>query len=218
MVLALGLFFFTRQAQDQGEIAVKVSEAQKITDADFAFIEDEVLRRHLVNQENVEKMRVDTTNGEDNGLIMEIDTTDPDNPKRHTRSFGLGKSESIFIGNTIYERLEDGSWKIESFTGEEVEAALGTTNKALNEEIKRKRIENTRELQFEFIEMEQCGELNCYKYKKSHEKTEEFKSSEYFWFDDKEFLLRKDLMETPEVSVLTMVSYDNIEIVPPSNE
>jgi len=217
LITAMGVFFLVsnRQGHSQNQVVKNTQETRKITEADFNFIEDEVLRKHLVAQENVLKMRIDTTNGEEEGLIVEIDKSDPDNLKRRTKSFGLGKSESIIIGNTTYERRDDGAWKKRSFTNEEVEALLGTSNESLNEGITQKRIENTKQLHFEFIAKEKCGGLNCYKYKKNTEKTDELDSSMYFWFDDKEFLLRKELMETPEVSVTTIISYDNIVIVPP---
>ena len=217
LIIVMGVFFLVsnRQGHNQNQVVKNTQETRKITEADFNFIEDEVLRKHLVAQENVLKMRIDTTNGEEEGLIVEIDKSDPDDLKRRTKSFGLGKSESIIIGNTTYERRDDGAWKKRSFTNEEVEALLGTSNESLNEGITQKRIENTKQLNFEFIAKEKCGGLNCYKYKKSTEKTDELDSSMYFWFDDKEFLLRKELMETPEVSVITIISYDNIVIVPP---
>lgn len=215
-IIILGLFFINRPAHDQNQVVLKETpQTRKITVEDFSFIEDEILRKHLVAQENAPRIRVDSTNGGDEGVIQEVDISDPNNPKSHTRSFGLVKSELIVIGNSRYERSDNSVWKKRSFTNKEVEALMGTSIKALNEDINKKRIENTKQFIFEFIGKEKCGDLNCYKYKKSTEGTNSLNASMYFWFDDKEYLLRKDLMETPEVSVTTIISYDNIEITPP---
>lgn len=191
---------------------------QKAKESDFAYIDDELLRKHMTAQANATKFKVISKSSGYSGNTTMIYDMDGDTMKYRTTSSGEGmESDMIVIGDTTYIKdFKDGKWWKQTEKPGEV-----------NEEVESKMEEymvNDEEEETEFAKMkynnlgeEACGDLTCYKYEELDPNDDtESAGRRLFWFDKKEYLLRKDLSEFGEFSSESEYYYDDVSVDKPS--
>ena len=188
-------------------------------DAMFQGIDDPMLKKHFIAQFSQRKYRVTTETGTKagGGSVTEMDFSDTSSIKMHTMVTAGGKtlSDMIILGDTTYVKNEkDGVWwkQVNKKT-----ADASPTTDALKfdpEEMKKDFEEKKASTAYKSLGQEACGSLNCYKYEESH--TDDTKSIRTFWFDDKDFLLRKEETSYGATKTTTSYVYDNINVTEPS--
>ncbi len=192
---------------------------QKAKESDFAYIDDELLRKHMAAQANATKFKVISKSSGYGGSTTMIYDMDGDTLKYRTTSSGEGmESDMIVIEDTTYIKdFKDGKWWKQTQKPGEV-----------NDEIESKMEEyvanDAEEEEAEFVKMkynklgeEACGDLTCYKYEEldPNDGTESA-GKRLFWFDTDDYLLRKDLSEYGEFSSESEYFYEDVSVEKPS--
>jgi hypothetical protein len=206
-VLAVGGFFLYRS----GSLPIP-GIAMRATEKDFANITDPTLRKHFVAQANVNSFR---TVGESSGKGTK-DTTEfqlkGDNFSYRMKSEEGGKEASHFIsiGDTSYVKdYSDNTWWKQTVKPEETTSEEAPPTP---EDLKEEFMKEDPAL-YKSLGTEACGSLNCFKYEQTFKDTP---GTRTFWFDDKKYLLRKEISGYGEFSNTIEYSYDGISISAPS--
>ncbi len=203
---AVGFFFFKDLIMPAKGLTGKVLNSNcKLNDKDLCkFVSS------FTGLDNMSAKSVTTINGKKTESVIEIQGTD----KSHITSSSNGKEESnyIAIGSTTYMKdyTDNKWWKSTvdtSTTSKEKTDWKAEFEKSVND--------NTDKTTYKKIGKEACGTLTCLKYQVIDPSITG--STEYIWFDTKNYALRKTLSETKEgVTTETTFSYDHINIVAPS--
>lgn len=188
----------------------------KISENDFSFIEDPLVRKHMAAQANVTKYRTTSTSsglGANEEMVSEIDMS-TDTLKMRTIRNEKGKevSHTIDLGDTTYAKdYSDGKWWKETIkpgptpTGEPDQKVLDWKPEDIKQEMTKEKVTYTK------LGEEACGKLMCYKYKEQMGEV-----TRDFWFDKNQFLLRKQVAAFGEFSSTMEFSYDNVSLTAPS--
>ena len=192
---------------------------QKAKESDFAYIDDELLRKHMAAQANATKFKVISKSSGYGGSTTMIYDMDGDTVKYRTTSSGEGmESDMIVIEDTTYIKdFKDGKWwKQTQKPGEE--------NSEIESKMDEYMVKDAEEEEMEFVKMkynnlgeEACGDLTCYKYEQldPNDGTESA-GKRLFWFDTDDYLLRKDLSEYGEFSSESEYFYEDVSVEKPS--
>ncbi len=187
----------------------------RVTEADFEFIEDATLRKHMVAQANKTAYRTKTySDGADLYFTTEVQIKGEEFNTRDIESTPDGKEtkHKIVIGNTTYVKdYSDNKWWKETVTPEEL-----PEEETSDEPIDYKEEYSQPDLKFKALGKEACGNLTCFKYEQLNGGQEGMAFKRIFWFDDREYLLRKDQVTVGEFTNSIDYSYDNINIIAPS--
>lgn len=185
----------------------------KAAEKDFDFIQDPILKKHFVAQANKSSYRTKTVSpGSGLTTVNEIQVKGVSWNMRDIESDGSKEMKHLInIGDTTYLKdYSDGKWWKQILKPEETKE-----EKEAPEKPKDFKEEYTKpNLTFKSLGKEACGNLNCYKYEQTMPETPDVKR--VFWFDDKEYLLRKDQGGYGEFIVTIEYSYDGIDIKAPS--
>lgn len=189
---------------------------QKVSEDDFAYIEDELLRKHFAAQANQTKFRIQSTSsGLGGSSTMEYDMSD-DSFKFRTMMSGEGlQSDMIVIGDTTYIKdfTDNKWWKQTTQPGE-----LDDSVESQIEEYQTDPVEDQQEfqgMQYKNLGEEPCGNLTCHKYEETNPVMTDG-GTRTFWFDTKDYLMRKEEAGYGEFSSSSEYSYDNISVEAPS--
>ncbi|MEK7447617.1 MAG: hypothetical protein AAB632_02385, partial [Patescibacteria group bacterium] len=155
-------------------------------------LNDKDLCRFVSNFKGLENMSaksVTTVDGKKTETTMDIQGTD----KSHITTTTNGKEESnyISIGNTTYMKdYSDNKWwkstvDTKDTSGSEKTDWKGEFEKSVND--------STDKTTYKKISKEACGSLTCFKYQVIDPQNTE--STEYIWFDTKNYSLRKTRSE-----------------------
>lgn len=186
---------------------------QRATEADFEFIEDPTLRKHFVAQANQTTYRTKST-GSGSGLtiVNEVQIKGDSFNTSEVQSDGNKEiKHTITIGDTIYLKdYSDKKWwkqevKYEPTKDEGVEK---------EEPVDFKEEYSKPNLEFKSLGKEACGNLTCFKYEQYDPENPEVKRT--FWFDNKEYLLRKEQGGFGEFISTIEYTYDGINVQTPS--
>lgn len=189
---------------------------KKVTEDDFAYIEDELLRKHYASQANQTEFKVETQSSGMGGTATSWYVLEGENFKYRMQQTGEGmQSDMIVIGDTTYIKdFSDNKWwkqKSEP-TAEEDQ---------IEEQIEEYKIDPAEEqtqfaqMQYKNLGEEACGELMCHKYEETDPVMTDG-GTRIFWFDTKEYLLRKEESGYGEFSSTSIYSYDDISVDEPS--
>lgn len=140
-------------------------------------------------------------------------TVTVDGDKSHMKIEGEIAMETITIGDTYYTKAGDFWWKQTTPKAEDTNTSVGLDDydfKEPNEETEEKDL-----TKFVKSGKEACGDKNCFKYQIVD--PENVETTEYIWFDDKEYLIRKSLSEGAESRSESVFSYEGISIAAPSS-
>ncbi len=132
--------------------------------------------------------------------------------KTHLSMTGETPFEAITIGNTTYSKdTSDGKWWKQTFKPEDAEKYKGNLELDFSEPAGE--TAETAKTTYKLIGKEACGNLECFKYQVIDEGAD---STEYIWFDTKDYQLRKTLSESADGSTESTFSYDKVDISEPS--
>lgn len=181
-------------------------------------IEDPLVRRHLAAQFQVRSYRTITdSSGRGQTSTTEVQI-EGESSKFHTSVTDQGKpvSDMIVIGETTYIKdLKDGAWWMQTAppAGDETSQAIAEHAPA-TEEFQREFEEKGTSITYISLGQETCGSLNCYKYR---EEAGENEGTRTFWFDDQQFLMRRDEYTYGEFTTVNTYEYGDINISAPSS-
>lgn len=186
--------------------------SQRATEKDFEFIEDPTLRKHFVVQANKTDYRTKGTSPA-SGLILvsEVQIKGDSWSRRDIESDGPKElKHMITISDTVYLKdYSDNKWWKQTIKYEEMkEEEKPEEPKDFKEEYTQPNIT------YKSLGQEACGSMTCFKYQQYFTEDPEFKRT--FWFDDKDYLLRKEQGGSGEFIATIEYTYDGINIQAPS--
>lgn len=158
---------------------------------------------------DISAISTSTINGKKAEIKIEIQGDD----KTHMVTSADGKEEAnyISIGNTTYMKdYTDNKWWKSVSQGQDASSKpewKTELDKSLND--------STDKTTYKYIAKEACDKLTCYKYEVVNPTDPSTK--EYVWFDTKQYLIRKDSMESKDGVTETTFSYGNTNIAAPSS-
>lgn len=189
----------------------------KVSEKDFAFIDDPLIRKHFAAQADVTSFRSKThdliaTTGSLNVFEVQMKGNDVFYYNWH-ESGGTRGGELITIGGTTYVKdYNDSAWWKQTVKPEE---------KPQNEDEGAREPQNfvddytqDRKLTYKKLGEETCGPFQCYHYEESDPQSPEEKR--IFWFDKQKLLLRKEESGFGEWRGITEYEYNAINIQPPT--
>lgn len=160
--------------------------------------------------ENMSAKSVTTIDGKKTETTMDIQGTD----KSHITTTADGKEESnyISIGNTTYMKdYSDNKWWKSTVDTKDTAGSEKTDWKA---EFEKSVNDSADKTTYKKIGKEACGSLTCFKYQVIDPQNTE--STEYIWFDTKNYSLRKTRSEAKGTVTETTFNYDGVNITEPS--
>lgn len=212
-VVGIGYYVLAQQ----GLLSVPgVSLTPRATEKDFAFIEDATLRKHFVAQANKTDYRTKTVSpGLGLALTNEAQIRGESFKAREIENDGTKEiKHMITIDDTIYLKdYSDNKWWKQTIKPEEV-----TEEEKPEEPTDFKEEYSKPNISYKSLGKEACGPsaegLTCFRYEQTLPENPEMKR--IFWFDDKNYLLRKDQSGYGEFITTIEYSYDGINIQAPS--
>lgn len=209
-----GVYFLSKSGNLPVDIPITSQIVQRATEKDFEFVADPTMRKHFVAQANVSSYRTKTSSsGKGTKDTMEVQTKRGDFRWRTTVSDGKKDiSDTIYIGDTTYLKdYKDGKWWKQTVKPEASENQTQGEDKPID--VKEEITKEKDKLTFKFLGKEPCDSLTCYKYQQSFGSD---MGTQLVWFDDREYLSRKEEGSFGEFKTTIEYSYDNINVAPPS--
>lgn len=215
-IVGIGGYFFLSQKGSLPSPVSGPSLVQKATEKDFDFINDPELKKHFVAQANKTDYRTKSTSpGSGLTSLMEVQIKGDSWNNRNIESDGSKETKHmVTIGDTIYLKdYSDNKWWKQTIKYETPKEEEDMEEpKDFKEEYSQPNIT------YKSLGKEDCGPsakgLTCFKYEQALPDSPEVKR--VFWFDDKEYLLRKDQSGFGEFIATIEYSYDGINITAPS--
>lgn len=194
-------------------------EQNKVTEASFANISDPLLKKHMVAQANQTEFRIRSVSSGRDAAITQVNEMELKGEDFNMSSWEEKNStkanEMITMGDTTYLKdYKDNSWWKQTASKEELKENVA--DEVVKEPIDFKEMyeEAKDTVTYKNLGEEACGELTCYKYEQVDSASPEGKR--LFWFDNKDFLLRKEQNGFGEFTATSEYSYDNINIKAPT--
>lgn len=221
ILLSAGFFFYQRGSLPVSLPGVPVLN-QRVQESDFDFVDDPIVKKHLVAQTNQTSYRTKTRSyAADLNFVTELQIKGEEFNSREIQqdSSSRDTKHKLEIGNTIFIKdFLDNQWWKQTITPQE-EKELPEEKKP-EEPVDFKQVYSKPDLKFKSLGKEACGpsapDSTCYKYEQTIAEAGELSTARTFWFDDKKYLLRKEEANTGEFKVSSEYSYDGINIIPPS--
>lgn len=216
-VVLVGCSKVKEQVQNKVQETVQQAATQLLSEADLAKISDPLVRKNLVAQANVRAFRTVSSTNEKSapGTTTEIQINGT-SIGMHTITSIAGKNqEMIILGDTTYVKdPSDNTWWKQVRDSQASTAKTGPVNVPSLDEIKKEYTAKQENTVFKSLGTEACGTLTCYKYTETDGgDTTQVRT---FWFDNKDFLTRKDEMSHGTLTITNTYSYDNISVQAPS--
>lgn len=202
VAIAAGAYFFTKGGGTS-------LFGPKISEKEFEFVDDPLVRKHLATQANVSAYRTKgSTSGFNRTTTTEVQYSGND-LKYRTIEYESSKeiSHQISIGDTVYIKdYSDNKWWKQTIKPEET----SEEDKPVDVKEEYKQLEVKKPV-YKKLGEEACGNLTCHKYQESISG-----AIRVFWFDKSKFLLRKDEVTFGGIKGTNEYEYDGIAINAPS--
>lgn len=212
LAVAGGAYYMVKQNSGTSKVTSQLSEEAKVANA--ACVDaygDEDFCAFVSNWSMSGESKMTLTNSED-GSVTTIETDKDGNTRMSSSQNGEESYAAITIGNSSYvKNVEANNWM--KYTSEPDTPSTNpvpdfSDEIAIDPEVKPDTSTVTAEGK------EACGNLTCFKYKVSDTTTpDEFAT---FWFDDKDYKLRKMETTSSEGTVVWTVEYEVAPITEPS--
>lgn len=174
-------------------------------------IDDKDLCKFFTSWGNTKKFAItstDTSEGTTTKSIMKID-----GENTYMKLEGEMAYEVITMGNTTYTKSGDVWWKQTAKTPDTDTPAVNSEDFKFEEPSKD--TPEAQQTKYEKQGKEACGSLTCFKYKVVDPTNTD--TTEYIWFDDKDYLSRKTRTEDKDGSVSEQIyEYNDISVSEPS--
>jgi outer membrane lipoprotein-sorting protein len=153
----------------------------------------------------------DKVTGDKSTLTFEVDGKNT----RHTTT-GQYAMDTITIGEkTMYLKAANGVWWKQNLKEPEGPNGSDTTPAMDFEEPATGKSEDVATTSYKLLGKEACGKLTCFKYQVLAPGGVD--STEYIWFDTKDYQLRRSLSDSPDMTNETTFSYDHVTVKAPSS-
>ena len=216
-VLLSGCKQVGQRVQQKAQDAVTQVQTALLSESDLSGIKDPLVRKNFVAQANAKSYRIVTSSsGKGEGSTTTEIQISGSSVKFHTLMAIGGKSqEMIVIGDTTYVKdPQDGSWWKQVSKPEKSEEKGSTFKAPSIQEIKDEFTKKQNTAEFKQLGTEACGALSCYKYQEVD--NGDTGSGRTFWFDNKDYLLRKDEQKFGEFTSTNVYTYDSVNITAPA--
>lgn len=150
------------------------------------------IKKHFSAQSAIESYRIQSDTG-----ITEV--------QFKNNRFYLKTDQFIIVDNTAYYKDGSGQWQLSVLPLDQVSAYNRFRPEAVRQNYQKYQLTST----FTPQGREKCGQLNCYKYGQTDASSSAIRT---FWFDTKDYLLRRDIFKLGEFTSENSYSYDNINI------
>lgn len=213
----------------------KKTAMQKLIEEQLKYIKDPLLRKHYEAESNVTKRRIKTPQGMIQGgaQVMEMESTGDGtslfdfkaNQSIWTEKDGKRVGEYIVIGDTTYVKdYTDNKWWKQTKKHEKPDEKISPLpiEEDYKSEVKETIPTGPEPEEPKNVGEEKCPnapQLTCYKYEETDNSMKEFSGSALtrtFWFDNQQYLLRKEVSGSGGDTNWTEYEYDNINIIAPS--
>lgn len=188
----------------------------RATEKDFEFIEDATLRKHMVAQANATAFRTRMmSSGLGATMVQEMEFKGAEFSMRSWQENETKKSaELVTIGDTTYlkDYKDNVWWKQTAVKNNAVES--GPVDEVEPLDFKEEYSEMKDTTIYKSLGQEACGNLTCYKYEQSDSANPE--GVRTFWFDVKDYLLRREESGYGEFSSSSLYEYEGITITEPT--
>lgn len=156
-----------------------------------------ILEKHFSAQSTIESYRIQSDTG----------TTEV---QFKNNRFYLKTDQFIIVDNTAYYKDGSGQWQLAVLPLDQASAYNRFRPEVVRQNYQNYQINS----KFENQGKDKCGQLVCYKYFQTDASSS---ATRTFWFDSKDYLLRRDIFKLGEFSSENFYSYDNINIYEPTN-
>ncbi len=215
VALLAGGYFFMSFRGGGSPLSALPGVTPRVSEKDFEFITDPVMRKHFVAQANATAFRTKT----DSSGKGTVDTTevqmqgDQFRWRSTVNDKGKDISDAIYIGDTTYIKdFSDNKWWKQTIKPEKTtQTQKATENKPID--IKEEVDKEKDKLNFKALGKEACGNMMCYKYEISFGSDS---GKQTVWFDDQKYLTRREESSFGEFKTAVEYSYDNINVSPPT--
>ncbi len=204
---------------------VEQKAAEAVVDTMLKDIEDPLIRKHLAAQFRATSYKVISQSSgkgaETTTMLIQTNGTSAKFRTTTTNSQGKTQSDMIVDGDTTYVLdVKDNVWWKQVALKEKKDPSIDFTEKFSPEEMKKQFEENKSKTTYKSLGKEACESLTCYKYQELNEENDKqglmVEGSKMIWFDDKDYLLRKEESKFGEFSSVNTYSYTGIEIKAPT--
>lgn len=217
-VLAGGYFLYTSRGAGIPIISSIIPATPRATEKDFEFIKDSLVRKNFTAQANQTTFRVKTLSsgrGEDVSITEAAINGDKVSFRSKSQNAkGEDITDMILIDDVTYVKdFKDGKWWRE--VAKKVEGPTPTSAIDEPDDFKTEMLKKKDKLiEYKQLGTEKCADLTCYKYQEIDPENTE--GSRIFWFDNQQFLLRKEEYSFGEFTTTNEYSYNDISISVPS--
>jgi hypothetical protein len=210
LVIGGGAFFLSKNGSSSNPVGGLV----RATLNSNCELKDPELCKFVNNWKTLGDYTMTSASSDKSGIKMETLFEISGDEKSHmlVKQDSKDMMESITIGNTTYTKdFTDNKWT--KFTYEE-----GKENEVTKDIMEQTEFDDTKAIEdkteYKSLGKESCGNLNCFKYQVI---TPGDSSTQYIWFDDKDYLLRKQSVTDQDGNTFEgTFSYDKISISEPS--
>lgn len=210
IVLAVGgVGYFVYQKNKSGDTASKaLQDAIKNAKCEY---DDADLCKFFASYKIQNYYTINTVSEEDGKKttsVMKMEGED----KTHLQLGGDSPYEVITIGNTSYIKGADGTWWKRTTTETDTTNDYKTN---IDTDFDEPKTAESARSTFKKLGKEKCGHLTCFKYQQI-ESIENTPITMYFWFDDKDYQMRRTVQESDNYKADSTYSYAKISITEPS--
>lgn len=208
VVGAVGWYVWNKQkgGSSSSSVSNAIKEAAKNCDLD-----DKDICKFFASWKENKYYTVDTTSTSGGkNTTMKMEYVAPD--RYHMVMTGELAFETISIGNVTYTKASDGVWYKQTQKKEDVDKYKSESNADFEEPKKDEAPE--KKTTYKLITKEACGNLTCFKYQVISPESKD--TTEYIWFDTKDYQLRKTSTEMGADKSTSTFSYNKLEIKEPS--
>ena len=148
---------------------------------------------------------VSESDGETSTMLIKTEGED----KSHIKIEGETAYEIITIGNTTYTKAADGTWWKQTSEDQDTSSQSDVVT-----DLDEPESTEAAQTQYKKIGKEACGKLTCFKYQVLD--PDDTASTNYMWFDDEDYQMRRSLTESSDGKTDATYSYDKVSIKEPS--
>jgi hypothetical protein len=156
-----------------------------------------------------------TTKGADGTNVMKLETESSDKTSMTTTTDGKETAAYITIGKTSYTKdYTDNKWTKYTSTDTDSSADTDVKSEIKIDDFTDSDTSTVAKTEYKKIGKEACGNLTCFKYQIID--PDDQMNTQFIWFDDEDYLLRKYTGNTIDETFEMVLSYTKVTVKEPS--